>query len=207
LVEESDKIDAKAAVAEHERLQADVFPDYKLGLLHGRMRPDEKDAVMAAFRAGEYHVLVSTAVVEVGVDVPNATVILIEGANRFGLAQLHQFRGRVGRGEHASICLLVSDAPSAITDERLRVMEQSQDGFFLAERDLEIRGPGDFLGTRQSGFAALRMARLSDIATIEKARRIARQVFDQDPDLKGPEYELLARRLAQFWEPGAGDAS
>jgi ATP-dependent DNA helicase RecG len=207
LVEESDKIDAKAAVAEHERLQADVFGDYKLGLLHGRMRPDEKDAVMSAFRAGEYHVLVSTSVVEVGVDVPNATVILIEGANRFGLAQLHQFRGRVGRGEHASICLLVSDAPTAVTDQRLQVMEQSQDGFYLAEKDLELRGPGDFLGTRQAGFAGLRMARLSDLPTIEKARRIAHQIFETDPGLQAPEHQLLASRLAQFWEPGAGDAS
>jgi ATP-dependent DNA helicase RecG len=207
LVEESDKVDAKAAVAEHQRLQAEVFADYKLGLLHGRMRPDEKDAVMSAFRAGEYHVLVSTSVVEVGVDVPNATVILIEGANRFGLAQLHQFRGRVGRGEHASFCLLVSDAPSAVTDQRLQVMEQSQDGFFLAEKDLEIRGPGDFLGTRQSGFAGLRMARLSDLATIEKARRVAHQIFDADPELQAPEHHLLASSLAQFWQPGAGDAS
>jgi ATP-dependent DNA helicase RecG len=207
LVEESDKIDAKAAVAEHERLQAEVFPDYKLGLLHGRMRPDEKDAVMSAFRAGEYHILVSTSVVEVGVDVPNATVILIEGANRFGLAQLHQFRGRVGRGEHASFCLLVSDAPTGATDQRLQVMEQSQDGFFLAEKDLEIRGPGDFLGTRQSGFAGLRMARLSDLVTIEKARRVAHQIFDSDPELQAPEHQLLASRLAQFWQPGAGDAS
>ncbi|MCC6191575.1 MAG: ATP-dependent DNA helicase RecG [Anaerolineales bacterium] len=207
LVEESDKLDAKAAVAEHERLQANVFADYKLGLLHGRMRPDEKDVVMAAFRTGEYHVLVSTSVVEVGVDVPNATVILIEGANRFGLAQLHQFRGRVGRGEHASFCLLVSDVPTASTDQRLHVLEQSQDGFFLAEKDLEFRGPGDFLGTRQSGFAALRMARLSDLATIEKARRIARQIFERDPELQAPECQLLASRLAEFWAPGAGDAS
>jgi ATP-dependent DNA helicase RecG len=207
LVEESDKIDAKAAVAEHERLQSEVFSDYKLGLLHGRLRPDEKEAVMSAFRAGDYHVLVSTSVVEVGVDVPNATVILIEGANRFGLAQLHQFRGRVGRGEHASFCLLVSDAPTAVTDQRLQVMEQSQDGFFLAEKDLEIRGPGDFLGTRQSGFAGLRMARLSDLPTIEKARNVAHQIFDADPELRAPEHELLASRLAQFWQPGAGDAS
>jgi ATP-dependent DNA helicase RecG len=207
LVEESDKIEAKAAVAEHQRLQAEVFQDFRLGLLHGRMKADEKDAVMSAFRAGEFDVLVSTSVVEVGVDVPNATVILIEGANRFGLAQLHQFRGRVGRGEHASFCLLVSDAPSARTDERLHVMEQSQDGFFLAEKDLDLRGPGDFLGTRQSGLASLRMAKLSDVATIEKARRVAHEIFERDPELGAPEHGLLRQRLAEFWQPGAGDAS
>ncbi len=209
LVEESEKIDAKAAVAEHERLQRDVFPDFKLGLLHGRLKPDEKDAVMAGFRAGDYQVLVSTSVVEVGVDVPNATVMLIEGANRFGLAQLHQFRGRVGRGEHASVCLLVPDNHGNDTrpDERLQAMEQSQDGFYLAEKDLELRGPGDFLGTRQSGYAVLRMARLSDVATIEKARRAARQIFDRDPDLQAPEHQMLAALFQQFWTPGAGDKS
>jgi ATP-dependent DNA helicase RecG len=209
LVEESEKIDAKAAVVEHERLSREVFPDYRLGLLHGRLKPDEKDAVMAQFRAGEYQVLVTTSVVEVGVDIPNATVILIEGANRFGLAQLHQFRGRVGRGEHASVCLLVSDNPTsgAQLDQRLQVMEQSQDGFFLAEKDLELRGPGDFLGTRQAGFANLHMARLSDVATIEKARRAARQIFERDPELQAPENLLLASRFKEFWTPGAGDAS
>jgi ATP-dependent DNA helicase RecG len=208
LVEESDKIDAKAAVAEHARLQKEVFADYKLGLLHGRLKADEKDATMAAFHAGEYQVLVSTSVVEVGVDVPNATVILIEGANRFGLAQLHQFRGRVGRGEHASFCLLISDNPitPGRKDERLQAMEESQDGFYLAEKDLSLRGPGDFLGTRQSG-SPLLMARLTDLETIEKARRAARQLFEADPELQAPEHALLAQRFNQFWTPGSGDAS
>jgi ATP-dependent DNA helicase RecG len=207
LVEESEKIDAKAAVAEHEPLQSAVFPDLKLGLLHGRLKPDEKDDVMTRFRAGEYHVLVSTSVVEVGVDVPNASVMLIEGANRFGLAQLHQFRGRVGRGEHSSYCVLISDAPGGHADERLQAMVESQDGFYLAEKDLEIRGPGDFLGTRQSGFAGLRMARLSDLPTIEKARREARLIFERDPELQSPEHAMLRANLATFWSPGAGDAS
>ena len=207
LVEESDKIEARAAVEEHQRLQTQVFPEFKLGLLHGRMKPDEKEEVMARFRAGDYHALVSTSVVEVGVDVPNAAVMLVEGANRFGLAQLHQFRGRVGRGEHASYCLLVSDAPNPRADERLLALEQSQDGFYLAEKDLELRGPGDFLGTRQAGFAGLEMARLSDVKTIEKARQEARLIFENDPELQAPQHQLLAERMVGFWAPGAGDAS
>ncbi len=209
LVEESEKIEAKAAVAEHARLQKEVFPEMKLGLLHGRMKPDEKDEVMTQFRAGEFQILVSTSVVEVGVDVPNAAVILIEGANRFGLAQLHQFRGRVGRGEHRSFCLLVSDAPNPRLDERLAAMEATQDGFVLAEKDLELRGPGDFLGTRQAGFAAFRMAKLSDVKTIEKARREAQVLFAKDPALTLPEHQMIARNLEQFWaqREGGGDVS
>jgi len=207
LVEESEKIDARAAVAEHQRLQTEVFRDLKLGLLHGRLKPEEKEAVMARFRAGDDHILVSTSVVEVGVDVPNATVMLVEGANRFGLAQLHQFRGRVGRGPHPSYCLLLSDAPTAQADERLHAMEQSQDGFFLAQKDLDLRGPGDFLGTRQAGFAGLAMARLSDLRTVEKARREAAWLFERDPDLRSPDLQPLAQSLAKFWTAGSGDVS
>jgi ATP-dependent DNA helicase RecG len=207
LVEESEKIEAKAAVEEHARLQKEIFPDLKLGLLHGRMKPDEKEEVMEKFRAGEYHLLVSTSVVEVGVDVPNATVTLIDGANRFGLSQLHQFRGRVGRGEHASYCLLVSDSPNPEPDERLKAMEATQDGFKLAEVDLQLRGPGDFLGTRQSGFAGLHTARLSDVKTIEKARREAIALFDRDPELQAPEHTGIATLVQRFWSMGAGDVS
>ncbi len=207
LVEESEKIEARAAVEEHARLQKDIFPEFKLGLLHGRMKPDEKDAVMAAFKANETQILVSTSVVEVGVDVPNATVILIDGANRFGLSQLHQFRGRVGRGEHASYCLLTSDSPDPTPDERLQAMEQTQDGFVLAEKDLEMRGPGDFLGTRQAGFAALQAAGLGDIATIEKARREARVVFEVDPELESPEHVGIRKLVDAFWQTGTGDVS
>lgn len=207
LVEESEKSEAKAAVEEHTRLQQEIFPDLKLGLLHGRMKPDEKDEVMRRFRAGEYHILVSTSVVEVGVDVPNASVILIDGANRFGLAQLHQFRGRVGRGQHPSYCLLISDSPDPAPDERLKAMEATQDGFVLAQKDLELRGPGDFLGTRQSGFAGLQTARLSDLKTIEKARREALALFERDPELRAPEHAGIAALVARFWTEGAGDVS
>jgi ATP-dependent DNA helicase RecG len=207
LVEESEKIEAKAAVEEHARLQRDIFPEFTLGLLHGRMKPDEKDAVMAAFRDNATQILVSTSVVEVGVDVPNATVILIDGANRFGLSQLHQFRGRVGRGEHASYCLLVSDSPNPEPDVRLVAMEATQNGFLLAQKDLELRGPGDFLGTRQSGFSELRAAALSDILTIEKARREAQRVFAADPELAQPEHSGIRAMVDAFWTVGAGDVS
>jgi ATP-dependent DNA helicase RecG len=209
LVEESDRIEAKAAVDEHARLQKHVFPDLKLGLLHGRMKADEKDEVMESFRNGETHILVSTSVVEVGVDIPNASVTLIEGANRFGLAQLHQFRGRVGRGAHQSFCLLISEADPKAPDVRLKAMEDTQDGFVLAEKDLEIRGPGEFLGTRQSGFGELRMAKLTDVPLIALARRESDVVFADDPNLQKPEHKLLSERLAEFWKnfEGAGDVS
>ncbi len=207
LVEESEKIEARAAVEEHARLQKEIFPEFRLGLLHGRMKPDEKDAVMTAFKANETQILVSTSVVEVGVDVPNATVILIDGANRFGLSQLHQFRGRVGRGEHASYCLLTSDSPDPTPDERLQAMEQTQDGFVLAEKDLELRGPGDFLGTRQSGFAGLQAAGLGDVLTIEKARREARAMFEIDPELTAPEHAGIRKLVDAFWQTGSGDVS
>ncbi len=207
LVEGSEKIEAKAAVDEHDRLQKEVFQGLRLGLLHGRMRPEAKDEVMARFRSGELDILVSTAVVEVGVDVANATVALIEGANRFGLAQLHQFRGRVGRGEHKSYCLLIPDSDDEAENERLKAMETTDDGFRLAEMDLQQRGPGDFLGSRQSGFAELRMARLTDIRLIEQARREASRLFEMDPDLKQPEHALLAAKVAEFWSTAKGEIS
>ncbi|HBY09473.1 MAG TPA: DNA helicase RecG, partial [Chloroflexi bacterium] len=194
-------------VEEQARLQKEIFPELKIGLLHGRMRPADKEDVMARFRDGEYQVLVSTSVVEVGVDVPNATVMLIEGAHRFGLAQLHQFRGRVGRGEAKSYCLLIPGNEEAVDNERLQAMEASNDGFVLAERDLEQRGPGDFLGTRQSGYAELKMAKLTDVKLIEKARREAIALFEIDPDLSQPEHELLGEALERFWNPHQGDIS
>ncbi len=207
LVEESEKSEDKAAVEEHARLQEEIFPQLKLGLLHGRMKPAEKEEVMTRFRDGEFQILVSTSVVEVGVDVPNATVMLIEGANRFGLAQLHQFRGRVGRGHSKAYCILIPQRSEAAENERLQVMAETNDGFLLAEKDLEQRGAGDFLGTRQSGFTELRMARLTDMPLIEKARRHARLIFEQDPDLASPDHKLLAESLARFWQEGTGDIS
>jgi ATP-dependent DNA helicase RecG len=208
LVEESEKSELLAATQEHETLQKAIFPDLKLGLLHGRMKADEKDAVMLAFREKQYNILVSTTVVEVGVDVPNATVMLIEGANRFGLAQLHQLRGRVGRSEAQSFCLLIPDHEDSSENERLKAMAETNDGFVLAERDLQQRGPGEFLGTRQAGYAtSLKMASLSDIQLIEKARTQAQALFARDPELKDPDNSLLAEALVRFWGGGKGDVS
>jgi ATP-dependent DNA helicase RecG len=199
LVEESEKVEAKSAVEEHARLQKDIYPDLKLGLLHGRMKADEKDEVMRQFRDRELHILVSTAVVEVGIDVPNATVMLVEGANRFGLAQLHQFRGRVGRGEHQSYCLLLADASTPDAEARLRAISQTNDGFELAEEDLKLRGPGEFFGTRQSGLPDIKLAKLSDAGLLEMARVEAQGIFEADPDLDQPEHRLLSRKLHDFW--------
>ena len=200
LVEESESVQAKAAVAEYEQLSAEVFPDLKLGLLHGRMSSEEKDAAMQRFSTGELHILVSTPVVEVGIDVPNATVMLIESADRFGLSQLHQFRGRVGRGKEQSYCMLLAEKPSEIGKERLDLIEKIHNGFILAEEDLKLRGPGEFFGTRQSGLPDLKMARLSDVALLELARREATALFQSDPELKHADHQLLAAELAKVWQ-------
>ncbi|MCS7177821.1 MAG: ATP-dependent DNA helicase RecG [Anaerolineae bacterium] len=207
LVEESEKIEAKAAVAEYERLRREVFPDLRLGLLHGRMKGEEKDAIMSAFARGELDILVATSVVEVGIDVPNATVMLVEGAERFGLAQLHQFRGRVGRGEHPSYCLLVAESASAEAEERLRTVEATTDGFVLAQKDLELRGPGEFLGTRQSGLPDLKLASIADLRLLERVREAAARFLELDPSLEKPEHRLLARRVADLWASGEGELS
>jgi ATP-dependent DNA helicase RecG len=207
LVEMGENNESKAAVEEHARLKREIFSHFQVGLLHGRIKPEEKDDVMRRFRDGEYQILVSTSVVEVGVDIPNATVMLIEGANRFGLAQLHQFRGRVGRGTAQSYCLLIPETEDSLENERLAAMEETNDGFVLAERDLAQRGPGDFLGTRQAGFAELRMANLSDVRLIEKARQQAEALFERDPDLTGPENVDLVTTFQKFWGIGRGDIS
>jgi len=208
LIDESEKIEGRAAVDDYETLSKEVFPDLKLGLLHGRMRPAEKDDVMLKFRDKKFDILVSTTVVEVGVDVPNATVMVIEGADRFGLAQLHQLRGRVGRGSDQSYCLLIPTHEDKSENERLQAMTESNDGFVLAEKDLQIRGPGEFLGTRQSGYASgLRMASITDVKLIEKARTQAQNLFEQDADLSKPENSLLAEAFGRFWGEGKGDVS
>ena len=207
LVEESEKSESKAAVEEHERLHNEVFPDLNLSLLHGRMKPDEKEKGMSRFRDRKSDILVSTSVVEVGVDIPNATVMVIEGANRFGLAQLHQFRGRVGRGGDKSYCLLIPETGDSVENERLEAMTETNDGFVLAERDLEQRGPGQFLGTRQSGFSEMQMASLTDVRLIEKARKQAQELISKDPELEKTEHQLLSQTLKLLWENVQGDIS
>jgi ATP-dependent DNA helicase RecG len=207
LVEESEAVAAKAAVQEYERLSREVWPYLRLGLLHGRMTPAEKDATMRAFRDGETDVLVSTAVVEVGVDVPNATVILIEGADRFGLAQLHQFRGRVRRSSEQAYCFLLSDSDSAEALERLLIMETVSDGFRLAEEDLRLRGPGEYFGTRQSGLPDLRVARLTDVTLIEQTRAEATRLLELDPELSRPEHAALQAEVDRRWGAVTGEVS
>jgi ATP-dependent DNA helicase RecG len=208
LIDESEKINVRAAVDDFETLSKDVFPDLKLGLLHGRMRPGEKDEVMYKFRDKEFDILVSTTVIEVGVDVPNSTLMLIEGADRFGLAQLHQLRGRVGRGSAQSTCLLIPTHEDATENERLQAMATTNNGFELADLDLKLRGPGEFLGTRQAGFASsLKMASITDVALIEKAREQAKILFERDSDLSLPEHALLAEAFERFWKGTASDVS
>jgi ATP-dependent DNA helicase RecG len=208
LIEESDNNEAKAAVEEHARLQKEIFPNLRLGLLHGKMRAEEKDEVMAQFRNGMYQILVSTTVVEVGVDIPNATVMLVESANRFGLAQLHQLRGRVGRGAEKAYCILIPDTNETLENERLQVMSETNDGFVLAERDLQQRGPGQFLGTRQSGFSELQMASLTNVHLIENARKHAQSLFETNPELAGTEFAALNSAFERFWKKSLkGDVS
>ena len=199
LIEESEALEVKAAVAEHQRLSREVFPTLRLGLLHGKMKGSDKEDVMHAFKDGKLDILVSTSVVEVGIDIPNATVMLVEAADRFGLAQLHQFRGRVGRGEHQSYCMLLSENPSEYGQERLKAIEEINDGFALAEKDLELRGPGEFFGTRQSGLPDLKMAKLTDTRLLETARREAKAIFQKDPALINPEHRLLALEYRKIW--------
>ncbi|MGI8642823.1 MAG: ATP-dependent DNA helicase RecG [Thermomicrobiales bacterium] len=200
LVEESEAIEAKAAVAEAARLPTDVFPSLRVALLHGRLKSRDKDAVMTAFRQHEYDILVATSVIEVGIDIPNATVMMIEGADRFGLSQLHQFRGRVGRGGARSFCLLLADDAMPEAEQRLQTMVDTSDGFVLAEKDLELRGPGDFIGTRQSGLPELSWLDGSfDSRLLDEARRAAEQVLAVDPDLRDPGHRLLRERLEAFW--------
>lgn len=183
LVEESAKIEAASATEEQARLTG-LLPGLRVGLIHGQLRPAEKEAAMSAFRAGDTDVLVSTTVIEVGIDVPNATVMVIEDADRFGLSQLHQLRGRVGRGSHPGTCLLISDAPADDAAERLAAMVKTNDGFELANEDLRIRGQGTVFGDRQSGMADLRIADLfRDLELLIDARRDAFAIVDGDPDL------------------------
>jgi len=201
LIEESEAIDLKAATDMARHLQKDVFPDLVVGLLHGRLPFEGKDDIMRRFKAGEIHVLVSTTVIEVGIDVPNASVMLIEHAERFGLSQLHQLRGRVGRGPWKSYCiLLTSGRLGEDAERRVQAMVETNDGFRIAEVDLQLRGPGEFFGTRQSGLPEFRVADLlRDAALLEEARRDALAIVGADPELRAPEHRGLRQALLARW--------
>ncbi len=200
LIEESEKSDLKAALTMTERLKSAIFPDLSIALIHGRMKSGEKEEVMSQFIGGKIDILAATTVVEVGIDVPNATVMLIEHAERFGLAQLHQLRGRVGRGSQGSYCMLMVSYPlSEEAKKRLSVMVRSQDGFLIAEEDLKIRGPGEFFGTRQSGLPEMRVANIiRDASLLERAREEALKLIAEDPDLSS--YPELAANLNKKWK-------
>jgi ATP-dependent DNA helicase RecG len=200
LIEESETLAVKAATVEYERLSRDVFPNLRLGLLHGGMKTADKDACMRRFRDGELNILVATSVIEVGIDIPNATVMVIEDADRFGLSQLHQFRGRVGRGKYQSYCYVLSADAGIQAQERLEVFQATDDGFRLAEADLKMRGPGDFFGVRQSGVPALQIADLSDTPLIELSRSLAARLWESDPYLKKPEHKALREKMHLFWQ-------
>lgn len=204
LVEESEKIDLKNATEEFEKLQVQ-FPHIRFGLLHGKMKPVEKDEIMQLFRKHEIDVLVSTTVIEVGVDVPNSNIMIIEHAERFGLSQLHQLRGRVGRGEHKSFCVMIMGyAVNADTKARIEFMEKTNDGFKVAEYDLEIRGPGEFMGSKQSGLAGFKMANLvRDFELLKLARDTAFEILKQDPELKRKEHALIREELLKSYGPQA----
>ena len=200
MVEENDELpDERKAVTEYaKKLQTEVFPDLNVAFVHGKMKPREKDAVMTAFAAHEPDILVSTTVIEVGVDVPNAAIMVIENAERFGLSQLHQLRGRVGRGKHQSSCILISDNKNEETKQRLKVMTKTADGFKIAEEDLRLRGPGDFFGERQHGLPGLRIADIGcDTKLLQEAQQAAEALLEKDPDLTG--YPATAERVSQLF--------
>ena len=202
LVEQSENLDLKDATNMAEHLQSDIFPDYKIGLIHGKMKQKEKDDVMREFLENKIQILVSTTVIEVGIDVPRASLMVIEHAERFGLSQLHQLRGRVGRRDIPSSCILLADYKcSADARKRLKVMEKTTDGFVIAEEDLAIRGPGDFLGTRQSGLPDFRIASIiRDARILNDAKEDAFALAARDPFLEKPEHIILKETLLWKWQ-------
>lgn len=198
LVEESDAVEAKAASELAKRIAEQDFRDLKVGLIHGRMKPREKEEIMEGFVSGKINILVSTTVIEVGVNVPNATLMVVENAERFGLAQLHQLRGRVGRGEHQSFCILYNESGSDISRERMKVMEKTGDGFIISEKDLELRGPGEFFGTRQHGIPELKIANLfRDMDILKSAQEAAQELLGKDRRLDDPENRLLGQGVRE----------
>lgn len=200
LVEESESMDGVKSVVEQLEYYKKVFTDFKVEMLHGKMRPKEKDEIMAKFKEREIDVLISTTVIEVGVDVPNATIMIIENAERFGLAQLHQLRGRVGRGKFKSYCILKYDSKSDVVKQRMEIMQKSNDGFVISEKDLELRGPGDFFGTKQHGIPEFKVANLFvDVPILKKAQEIANLIIEKDPELSLSENEKMLEKIEKLF--------
>jgi ATP-dependent DNA helicase RecG len=202
LVEESEKLDLMDATRMAEHLRKEIFPEFRVGLLHGRMRSDEKEAVMMKVKEGRIHILVATTVIEVGIDIPNASLMVVEHAERFGLSQLHQLRGRIGRGRYPSKCILLAQYRSSEEARvRLRAMEKTNDGFKIAEEDLALRGPGEFFGVRQSGLPDLRVAHLiRDTPILIEARKEAFRLVEDDPELSQPTHRRMKDLFSKRWE-------
>ena len=200
MVEENEKIEAESVIKYAEDLKDTVLGDKNIAFVHGKMKSDEKDEILKSFAAGEIDILVSTTVIEVGINVPNATVMVVENAERFGLAQLHQLRGRVGRGSEKSYCILISDNKSEITRQRLKTMTSTTDGFKISETDLKLRGPGEFFGTRQHGLPSLRIANLyKDMDILKSAQKAALEVIRNDPELNKEENLPLKKELDEIF--------
>ncbi|MDF2524454.1 MAG: ATP-dependent helicase RecG [Clostridiales bacterium] len=208
LVEESEMIEAKSATEFSERIALQDFSELRVGLIHGKMRPKDKDDVMRGFVDGDLDILVSTTVIEVGVNVPNATVMVIENAERFGLAQLHQLRGRVGRGEHQSFCILYNEGKSNISKERMKVMQKTGDGFIISEKDLELRGPGEFFGTRQHGLPEFKIANIyKDMELLKVAQSAAMELLNDDPELRSEDCRLLKEKIVEKFKSTSNELS
>ena len=206
LVEESEMIKVQSAIELYEELKKEYLKNIKLGLLHGKMKSKEKDRIMNMFKNKEIDVLISTTVIEVGVNVPNANIMLIENAERFGLAQLHQLRGRVGRGQYQSFCILINDGKSKVSKERMKIMEKTNDGFIISEKDLEIRGPGEFFGTRQHGLPELKIGNIfTDMETLKMSQKIASEILKEDPLLENPQNVKLRNKVQSTFKDRIDD--
>lgn len=201
LVDDSDEISARSVVEHATELSRNVFPDLKVDFIHGKMTPEQKDEIMRRFAQGSIDILVSTTVIEVGINVPNATVMVIENAERFGLSQLHQLRGRVGRGQHQSYCILFNSTPNPLNAERFKVFQQTNDGFIIAEKDLQLRGPGEFFGTKQHGLPDMKIANLyEDIDILKSAQDAAKILLEADPTLSGEQHKLINLKILERFE-------